>query len=923
MHEKLRHHILGCWAAWVCRHPRTVLLVCLLTWAASVAVSALHLRFLPDRNELISPDLEWNRRYIAYRENFSFDELIVVVQSGNGPTGRRDAERFVAALAERLADDEHIEQVQWGFDENAVSAASVRLLPANDFEQRLRQMAGAGPLLQAKSTRDLFQRIRMEMVRSAAPDTTKAAPAELADQLDDITHVMRRLESSLRGDSVTGVFDPLADRDRPRWRYFEADEGKLLLMRIRPRPDASLLEPVTPAVEAVRAHLDEVRHAIGGVEAGMTGVPVIEADETAAVERDALLASVIAFILIAVLLVIAFHCWRIPMLVVAALLVGVGWTFGFLTLAIGHLQLLSVTFTVILLGLGVDFGIHLITRFELVRHQYGSDRDGFEQAMVDVFQTTGPGMITGALTTALAFGTTLLTDFRGMAEMGLIAGVGILLCLLAMFTVLPVLMRLTRPRKGHIIPLHKRRLSIYQHHWWQPMVNRPWLPLIVVAILLAGAGTAWPPRYDYDLSKLLPERVESVHWFKRLEQAYHSQRPANEDGESVGGIWFGALPISDLDFDTARRRTQALRDQPSVLGVGGAGWLFPDNEPNKLARMAEVKTQLGDVLTDAPKHEVDTPAALRIELQVLGLMAQQGVDRAADAPAIAEALQRLAEQILRTDRALQALPGDRAARRLAEIQSDLVDLQKDTRRRLNEALEQRPMRLDDLPAVLRDDAVGGQDRDKLLLRIYPRANVYDPASLETFVNELLTVDPQTTGTVVQIYKSNQLIINAYINAAIYALIAVFLIVLLDFQSIVDALLCLLPVAVAFVLLLGLMGVLGIPVNPANVIILPLLFGMGVDSGVHMVHRYRMAREEHPPGLAGGTGKGITMTGLTTMIGFAALMVAAHRGIFSLGLVLTLGMALTLGVCLAVMPAILELRGRLCKAQPGNSGNTAT
>jgi predicted RND superfamily exporter protein len=152
-------------------------------------------------------------------------------------------------------------------------------------------------------------------------------------------------------------------------------------------------------------------------------------------------------------------------------------------------------------------------------------------------------------------------------------------------------------------------------------------------------------------------------------------------------------------------------------------------------------------------------------------------------------------------------------------------------------------------------------------------------------------------------------IRAYVKAGLLAMMAVFCIVLLDFQRPADALLCLVPVGLAFVLLLGIMGANNLPINPANLIVLPLLFGIGVDSGVHILHRYRQAPNEHPPGLAAGTGKGIMLTGTTTALGFACLMIADHRGITSLGFTLTLGMILTLLACLTVMPSILELRSR--------------
>ncbi len=155
--------------------------------------------------------------------------------------------------------------------------------------------------------------------------------------------------------------------------------------------------------------------------------------------------------------------------------------------------------------------------------------------------------------------------------------------------------------------------------------------------------------------------------------------------------------------------------------------------------------------------------------------------------------------------------------------------------------------------------------------------------------------------------SGELIRTSYQSAGVAALVVVFVLVWIGMRDLRDALLCLAPVAVGFALTFGLMWLVGMQVNPANIIVLPLMFGIGVDSGVHMLHRYRQEPAASPPGLTHGTGKGITVTSFTTMIGFAAMMLARHRGIQSLGFVLTVGLALTLLACWTVVPACLRLR----------------
>ena len=172
-----------------------------------------------------------------------------------------------------------------------------------------------------------------------------------------------------------------------------------------------------------------------------------------------------------------------------------------------------------------------------------------------------------------------------------------------------------------------------------------------------------------------------------------------------------------------------------------------------------------------------------------------------------------------------------------------------------------------------------------------------------------TVDPEVTGVVVQIYKSGDLIKHGFLRIGVIALAVVLVLTCLMFRSIMDALLALVPALIGFTLTFGIMGATGVNLNPANIIILPLMFGIGVDAGIHILHRVRADPTDRPLGLAHGTGKAITLTALTTMIGFAAMMTARHRGIASLGFVMTMGLGLTLTACWIAMPALLEIRAR--------------
>ncbi len=792
MHHSYREVLLRRWAALTCGRPKTLLALALVLTGISIAVTLSHLRFEPDRNALISDQLDWHARYLRYLKDFEgFDRILVVAKAPASDSGRERAQAFVESIAKQLMlEGSPFREVQWGFDPKTVSPALIRLEPMPSFETALDQLRQSKDLLSAESLTDLAK-----------------AGAALAPK------------------------EP--------WIYLTSDDGQLFFIQAQPKPALDHVDPFEPAVLAARQALEATRKQFPEIESGLTGIPVMESDETNSSTADATRCSLIAAVVLAGLMALAFGGIRLPMLTVITLGFGIAWTFGFLTLAIGHLQMLSLFFTAMLLGLGIDFGIHLVSRYELIRHDHPDDPCGCDNAIADAMQSTGPGIVTGAVTTAIAFGTTLFTDYKGMAEMGLIAGVGILLCLAAMFWVLPVLLRLFYHRQKHVIPVHERPLDLHRLYWLMPAAKSPVATLVVTGIALtlcaiAGLGV----RFDHNLMNLYPKGLESLHWQDEIQK--HSSR----------AIWFGVSLANNLD--EARQRTEAFRKLDSVAAIGGIGELFPTDEAQKLQALRDARLALGEDLLTPPTPE-----------QV----------------AEASGTQRL-----------------------------LLNAQSEARRKISDALSDRALTPDDLPAALRHEAVSKNGR-QFQIQVYPKNDVWDPAQMAPFVAELRSIDPEITGSPVQIYESGLLMERSYIQAGVYALLACLALVWLDFRRLRDACTAMLPVFMGFIGLFGLMRLLGEPINPANIIVLPLMFGIGVDAGVHMLHRYKLDPRARPLGLSAGTGKGILLTAVTTVIGFASLMMASHRGVRSLGLVLAMGVGLTAMACLLVMPAILELCNR--------------
>jgi len=932
-----RDRLLACWSRWVSRHPVVILLVALAlaALAAWIAIAGVRLGplaagplvFQSDRNALIDETIPWNRRFIAWWESFpGAESMVVVVDAGPAGARRAGAERFVEALAARLERADWIEQVTWRLE---FGPRAARLASRSRLAAVLEEAEASAPLLMSPTPAAFLEGVSRRFQAQAAgaahaPEALGGSIARLAELIEAMRRVLAAppaspaLSPAPSPVQEPGAADPAplleAVGAGPQVRLLRSENGRLYFLRLIPRPDAEALEALGPAIEAVRREIDRLLEAHPGIEAGLTGIEVIEADETAAAERDSLFASVLALLLIAGLLLLANQSWRTPLLILAALLVGIAWSFGFAAVAVGHLQVLSVIFAVMLLGLGVAYGIHFAAGYEQVRHAHPPGTVGFRAAIDWTLRRTGPGVVTGALTTAAAFSTTLATDFTGVAEMGLVAAGGILLCLVAMVGLFPALLRLAKRDPAQVAHHEHRWVHLFETRWITPFVRHPRRTLGVAALAMGlSALLLTQMRFDHDLLKLQPRGAPSVRWAERI---------AEEDERSI----FYGISVAE-DLETARARTEALRELETVEGVGGIGRLFPREAEAKRAMLAETRKSLEAALASAKAAEPVTGGAERLPAQVeaMGTMLA-GARGAGWIPApLRPEIDRLAGAMEGLQETVRDLPEAERNRRLERLARAWAAMRRSLAGKLTRLTDPAPLRPADLPPALVRPSIA--DRGPLAghyaLEIYPRlpegadlTGPLDPRFLPRFVSEMRSVDPEVTGVIMQIYRSGALILASYTLAGMLALGVVLVLVWIDFRSLHDALLALLPVVAGFSVTFGIMVVAGMPVNPANIIVLPLMFGIGGDDGVHMIHRYRQEPDASPPGLTSGTGKGITVTTLTSMVAFGALLTADHRGMASIGFVLFVGLGMTLLACWTLLPAWLTLR-----QARGGSGKT--
>lgn len=883
----------------VVRFPYLTIATALLLAAAGLAITWAGLGYQTDRIDLLDPRREHNRRWLEYTAEFGGQDDVLVVVEGDGPEAVRpvldDVERHLTR------EERHFRAVLGSLDLDPLSAKGLHYLPPAELAGVERFVEFAAPVAHGSWSRlevgnqlaglaAILPPPEADAAADASPLTDPASPAA---QLDRLT---AGLHSALSGDGgyqapwpdVGAALGPLAELARPR--HFLFDEGRLGVVSLQLAPDTSdNFSRGTAAIRALRDRLELLSARHPQVRIGLTGLPVLENDEMRASERSMIWAGLLSLVGVTVLTIAGFGGLRHALLANAVLLLGLAWSFGYVTLAVGHLNILSMSFAVTLIGIGIDYGIHFVSRYLQLR---GEDLP-VAPALVETGRSISPAISTGAITTAVAFLAAGFTSFRGVAELGLIAGGGIVLCALAELLVLPAALAIVdKSPWGERLPT-----PLPMHRWLDPVMRRPgtWLAASSVVALVAslGLGRLW---YDYNLLHMQPEGLESVVWQDRLLE------------RSGQGVWF-ALSLADRPEEllAKKARFEAL---PSVAHTEEIVSLLPPPGSAATPTVRRLSQGLAGLPEAAPLVPVEGPAHLDAALAAVAGQAATRPEWAAAAERAGlcrELIRRLpaAEFFRRTSAYQQALAADL----LAQLQ------------RLAAMADPEPPSYDDLPPALVARFVGRQGTQ--LLKVYARGAIWDMDALDRFVRDVRSVDPRATGAPLQTQTATLEMKRSYEQAALSALVVIVAVLVFDFRSLRYAALAAAPLAVGTGITFGLLGWLGEPLNPANLLALPVILGLGVDYGVHIVHDFRSQSGRYA--LSPSTAVAVMIDSLTTIVGFGSLMIASHRGLASLGRVLTIGVAACLFASFVMLPALLRLatRRRGAGEAPATAPGSAT
>lgn len=874
----------------VYHYPRCFFYPQAVLFLVSVLYTVLHLEFDTNRNNLVGADKKYHRAYLQYKQDFAAqDELVAVIESSSIEKNRQ----FVERLGARIEKQTNLFTDVFYKGDLKMMGPKALLFVTNEtiLVEMAQRLEEARPVLnnfaQVTNLNALFRMV-ITQFRAAARGPTQsndalleALPAlgRIADQAADALSRPGRPPSP----GITALFGGGEQAEQDLYITFASN--RLYLVTARPLNDRLNEPAVLRMRELIRATTAEVP----GVNVGLTGGPVLEVDEMAQSQVDTTVATCLALVLCALLFIYGYQETGRPLKATACLVVGLAYTFGFATLTIGHLNLLTITFLPILIGLAIDFGIHLVSRYEEELRLGRTDFEAIEIAMVN----TGQGIFTGCFTTAGAFLAMGLTDFDGIQEMGVISGVGLLICLVPMMTLLPVLLLRGRQNVLDHQPGHAPDYRGQIERLW---LNRPWLTVGFATGLGLLAG-GYLPRvwFDYNLLNLQSRGLPAVVYEHKLIEGA---------GRSV---IFGVVTASSLD--DARNLQRRLEALPSVASVDSMVIHLTEDQTRKLELIRTVKAQLAGLqFADIDLDPVDleelrhTVRALQAYLGLGASMSSRGGEEA-----ISDELLEVRAALARLNAAIASTEPDLARSKLGTFQRALLRDLQDTLTAIQDQDDTAPLQPEDLPLPLRHRFVS-KSGGSFLLQVNPKANVWEREHQEVFVRDLREVFPDATGEPVQLYEYTSLLKDSYIEAAYYSLGAVVVLVGVHFRSLFCVILALLPVGLGTLWMAGLMGAANVPFNPANIMTLPLVVGIGVTNGIHVLNRFA---EQRDPSIFGrSTGKAVLLSALTTIAGFGSLVVGKHAGIASLGFVMAVGTATCVVAGLTVLPALLTILLRL-------------
>ena len=813
---------------------------------------------IPTSTRWISPDLDWRKRDNQFEKAFDREKLILAVVEGPTPELTSAAGK---ALADKLAGDtKNFESVQPLGSGEFFEKNGLLFLPVEEVGKVAGQLEAAAPLIEIMAGDPSIRGLTGALETGLAG--IKRGQVNLDNTERPFNLISQTVENILSKGTATFSWRELVS-DKPL-----ADSDKRAFIEFKPKVDYNALEPGKEATDAIRQAAKELNFAGEyGARVRLTGPVPIANEEYATVQDGAIINGIGTVVIVLVILWMALHSGKIIFAVFVNLFVGLAITTAVGLMMVGSLNLLSVAFAVLFVGLGVDFGIQFSVRYRSERFK----NDDLVLALESAARRSAVPLSLAAMATAAGFLCFLPTDYKGISELGKIAGAGMLVAFITSITTLPAMLTLLNP-PGESEPVGYAFLAPVDD-----FLERHRVIIIVGTILVALAGLPllYFMKFDFNPINLRNSQVESIATFLDLRK-----------DPNTGANAINVMTNSEAD---AKKIEAKLEKVPEVLRVMSLDSFVPEDQPAKLKLIAQAAKVVGPALNpdsvDAAPTDAENVEALKSSVDSLRRTAGDGKGPGAVAARrLADALSKLAEST-------QAVR-DKA-------QSIFVVPLKITFDELKNTMQAQPVTLKTLPPEL----VNSWKAKDGLMRVeaLPKGDPNDNEVLRKFADAVLAAEPTAIGGPVSILKSGDTVVRAFIHAGIWALIVISVLLWLALRRITDVLLTLVPLLVAGAVTMEICVLIGLPLNFANIVAWPLMLGIGVAFKIYYVTAWRSGRTNL---LQTSLTRAIFFSALTTATAFGSLWLSSHPGTASMGKLLALSLITTLAAVLLFQPALM-------------------
>jgi uncharacterized protein len=836
------------------RHCRLVVAAGALLLIIAAVYDATCFSITTDVDALISRDLPWHRRQLAFTEVFPQKGILIVVSA---PTPE-DATLAANALTRQILKlpDLYRSAVQPDgefFERNGFLFESIA-----EVEKSIGGLKQAQPLLSGLASDPTL--------RGAAGALSFGADGVQAGELklDQLAWPLSLVDTAL-SDILGGRPASFSWQDLLRGQKTKVADLRRFI-EVEPVLDFSALQPGAKAASGIEQAAKDLDLA-GKYHAtvGLTGEVPLNDDQFSVLKQSAVRDTLTAVFGILIVLWFALRSWKIIASVFFSLAVGLTVTAALGLIVVGAFNLISIAFFVLFVGLGVDFGIQFSVRYRSERYK----NDHLHGALLSAARKVAGPLALAASATAVGFFSFIPTDYNGLSELGLIAGCGMLVAFLCGITLVPSMLAILNP-PGESAPIGFRRLAPLDNY-----LQRNRVPIIVgtIGVVLLATPLLLRLQFDFNPIDLQNPKAPSVVTYREL---LHGPETSGNDAE-----------ILAPSLSQANALAEDLASIPEVSRALTLSSFVPGDQAQKLATIAAVSRGLSATLHPArrapPPTDQDTVAALRAAAVALLTISHNGPS--AD---LARHVSQLMTDLAQRDQATR----ERAERVfVSPLINDLVVLKS--------MLDAKEITLKSLPADLVRDWVAPDGRARV--QLLPKGDLSDTRVLRKFARSVLASYPAATGPAITYFESGNSITRAFIEATVLALVSITVLLVVALRRIGDVLLTLIPLLLAGAVTLEITVAIGLALNFANIIAVPLLLGVGVAFKIYYILAWRAGKTRL---LESSLTKAIVSSAMTNAIAFGSMWMSSYPGMSSMGELMALSLVCTMAAAVLFQPVLM-------------------